>query len=156
MIEMNITGYRNLKLTNLVVDYNGTLGCDGHIAEGVTAALGALADQLEIHILTADTFGQARAELGDGPHNLVIIPETDQAISKLELVKKLGCEQTVCIGNGRNDRLMLQEAILGIVVIQEEGASAETIASADVICTNILTALELLVNPLRLRATLQS
>ena len=64
-----------------------------------------------------------------------------------------GC---VAIGNGRNDRLMLRDAVLGIALVQTEGAAAEAIANADVVCTHILDALDLLANPLRLAATLRS
>ena len=56
----------------------------------------------------------------------------------------------------RNDRLMLKEAALGIAVILKEGASAESVAAADVVCTDIVAALELLQNPLRLIATLRT
>ncbi|HKJ46485.1 MAG TPA: hypothetical protein VJ991_11715, partial [Balneolales bacterium] len=59
-------------------------------------------------------------------------------------------------GNGRNDRLMLDEAAVGIAVIQKEGASFQSLQAADVICTNIIDALELLVYPKRLTATLRS
>ena len=59
------------------------------------------------------------------------------------------------MGNGRNDQLMLEEAALGIAVILEEGAAAVTLSAADVVCTNIVSALELLDNPLRLIATLR-
>jgi soluble P-type ATPase len=67
----------------------------------------------------------------------------------------LGADHVVCVGNGRNDRLMLKEAALGIAVILQEGAAAETVAAADVVCTHIVSALELLHNPLRLTATLR-
>ena len=77
-------------------------------------------------------------------------------MGKLDYVKELGCENTVCIGNGRNDRLMLKEARLGIAVILTEGVAQSTLSSADVVCTNIVSALELLLNPLRLTATLRS
>jgi soluble P-type ATPase len=62
----------------------------------------------------------------------------------------------VCIGNGRNDRLMLAESALGIAVVLGEGAAAVTLAAADVVCTDILAALALLTHPLRLVATLRS
>jgi soluble P-type ATPase len=51
---------------------------------------------------------------------------------------------------------MLSAAALGIAIIQREGSAAETVASADVVSTNILDALELLHNPKRLVATLRS
>ena len=60
------------------------------------------------------------------------------------------------MGNGRNDRLMLDEAALGVVVVQREGAAVETLLAADVVCQSIVDALDLLLNPLRLKATLRS
>jgi soluble P-type ATPase len=85
-----------------------------------------------------------------------VLPTADQAAGKLAYVERLGCDRTVCIGNGRNDRRMLQEAGLSIALVQREGASSESLAAADVVCTDILSALELLCNPLRLTATLRS
>jgi soluble P-type ATPase len=60
------------------------------------------------------------------------------------------------MGNGKNDCLMPTASALGVAVIQGEGASFETLASADVVCTDIRFALSLLNNPLRLIATLRS
>jgi soluble P-type ATPase len=77
-------------------------------------------------------------------------------MGKLDYVKALGADRTACMGNGRNDRLMLKEAALGVAVILDEGIAVETLNSADVVCTSILSALELLTNPLRLTATLRS
>jgi soluble P-type ATPase len=51
---------------------------------------------------------------------------------------------------------MLKEAALGIAVILEEGAAAQTLVSANVVCASIVSALDLLRNPLRLTATLRS
>jgi len=50
---------------------------------------------------------------------------------------------------------MLRVAALGIVVIQREGASSETINSAKIVCASIIDAFELLENPKRLMATLR-
>ena len=38
-------------------------------------------------------------------------------------------------------------AALGIAVIQEEGASVETVLAADIVCSDVMDALELLANP---------
>ena len=90
-----------------------------------------MADRVRIHVVTADTFGKARAQLEDMPGELVVLPTVDQAAGKLAYVERLGCDRTACIGNGRNDHQMLKEAALGIAVIGPEGASPETVASAD-------------------------
>ncbi|HAO19369.1 MAG: ATPase P [Desulfobacteraceae bacterium IS3] len=156
MIETTIPGYKTVRLEHLVLDFNGTLACDGVMIAGVKSALNALAELLEIHVLTADTFGKAAAQLADVKCKLSILPIEKQDSGKLDYVKKLGCDKTCCMGNGRNDRLMLKESALGVAVILEEGASAETLASADIVCTSILSALDLLTHPLRLVATLRS
>jgi soluble P-type ATPase len=156
MIEIAIPGYRKLHLKHLVLDYNGTLAVDGELLPGVKDALKGLAEELQIHILTADTFGKVQSRVENIPCELSILPVDNQDTGKLDYVKGLGSEYTVCIGNGRNDRLMLKEAALGMAVILEEGAAMETLAVADVVCTSILSALELLTNPLRLTATLRS
>ncbi|GAF91445.1 unnamed protein product, partial [marine sediment metagenome] len=76
-----------------------------------------------------------------------------QDVGKLAYLKRLGPENAACVGNGR---LMVREAALGIALIQEEAAAAETLLAADVVCTDVLSALRLLTNPLRLTATLRS
>ena len=156
MIEINIPGDRIFQLKHMVLDYNGTIACDGNLIAGVKDNLVALADKLQIHIITADTFGNVRRGLEGIKCELSILAPGAQDIGKLEYVKGLGGENTVCVGNGRNDQLMLKEAALGIAVILEEGAATAALGAADVMCTNIVSALELLDNPLRLIATLRT
>jgi soluble P-type ATPase len=139
----------------LVLDYNGTLAQDGYLLPGVAKALGKLAGDLEIHVLTADTFGLAALGLGGLPVSLTVLPPSGQAEGKLDLVKKLGAERCCAVGNGLNDNLMVFGSALGLAVIGPEGASQKTLASADVVCPDIETALSLLLNPLRLVATLR-
>jgi soluble P-type ATPase len=156
MIQVDIPGYRVLQLTHLVMDYNGTLAVDGQLEAGVREALSALSAHLTIHVVTADTFGLAAEQLKDVPLNLSILPPGHQDVAKRDYVNGLGCAQTVAVGNGRNDRLMLQAAELGIAVVLREGAAAVTLAAADIVCMGIVPALELLSHPLRLTATLRS
>jgi soluble P-type ATPase len=156
MIEVQIPGFGDLTIKHLVCDYNGTLACDGTMLPGVGSLLEELSRLVEIHVLTADTFGLAREQLQGLSCTLRILPESSQDAGKQDYVKLLGSETTICVGNGRNDRLMLEEAIVGIALIQEEGASAATLESADVVCRSIGDALTLLLNPKRLTATLRS
>jgi len=154
MIDIDIPG-NPLTLEHLVMDYNGTLAVDGQLVPGVRSRLVKLADQLSVHVITADTFGLARRGLDGIPCDLFILPPGNQDQAKRDYVRSLGSSGSVCIGNGRNDRMMLEEALLGIAVILEEGASSITLMSADVVCLNIVNALDLLLNPLRLKATLR-
>jgi len=68
----------------------------------------------------------------------------------------LGKENVVSIGYGQNDALMLKESALGIALIQSEGAFIGTLLNADIICTHINDALNLLLKPLRIKATLRT
>lgn len=155
MIEIFIPGCKTLWIEYLVMDYNGTLSCDGILLNGVKEKLIILSDMITLHVLTADTFGKAKRELAGIPVTLSILPEKEQVKGKLDYILKLGASSCACIGNGRNDSLMLKGAELGIVLIQEEGACVETLLSADVVCRDILSALNLLTNTKRLAATLR-
>ena len=156
MIVIDIPGHRRLELSHLVLDYNGTLAVDGKLLPGVADAIDALAARLTIHVVTADTFGDASGRLAGLPVSLVIAAPEGQDIVKLNYVTALGTERVAAIGNGRNDRRMVEVAALGIAVIQREGAAAETLLRTDVVCTSILDALDLLREPQRLIATLRS
>jgi soluble P-type ATPase len=52
--------------------------------------------------------------------------------------------------------MMLAAAALGIAVVQKEGAATETLSAADVVVSDIRSALDMLLFPKRLIATLRS
>lgn len=155
MIAIDIPGRGMLKLRHLVLDYNGTVACDGRLIAGVEERLEALSGRVEIHVLTADTFGSAARELTGVPCRLSVIPEGNQADAKREYIRRLGADSCACMGNGVNDRLMLEESGLGVAILQTEGASPTTMLAADVVVPGIGEALDLLIHPLRLAATLR-
>lgn len=140
----------------MVLDYNGTLAVDGELVPGVVEDLAELSAALQIHVITADTFGMAAKHLAAVSCHLSILDSGRQEVEKQRYVRSLGGLQTAAMGNGRNDRLMLQEAVLGVAVILEEGAAVEAFCAADVACVGIRNALQLLMKPLRLTATLRS
>ncbi|MFH2107217.1 MAG: ATPase P [Chrysiogenia bacterium] len=157
MIKINIPGKDvTLAIKHLVLDFNGTLATDGRIKPGVAGLLEELAAMLQVHIVTAGTFGSVEQEVKGIPCLLKILEGADQTGQKARYVEMLGAEHTACVGNGRNDRDMLEKAKLGILVIQEEGAAAESLLAADVVCRDIDSALQLLLQPLRLTATLRT
>lgn len=108
-----------------------------------------------MHVLTANTFGTAESELRNIRCKLHIIRGGDQDIKKAQLVKELGPERTVSIGNGMNDRQMLKLSSLGICVIGSEGSSTQAIEASDICVKDIRDALDLLLNPERIIATLR-
>jgi len=155
MITISIPGSGNLNLEHLVLDYNGTIAIDGKLIPEVRKCLLALAPQIRLHVITADTFGNVGSFLDGISCHLEVIPRTGQDIRKRDYIRQLGAEHTVCVGNGRIDGLMLAESRLGIAVILKEGAAVSALLAADVVCTDIVSALGLLLNPLRLVATLR-
>ena len=56
--------------------------------------LDALAPNLQIHVVTADTFGKARAQLQECPCQTVVLPDDKQDVGKLAYVRRLGPEAT--------------------------------------------------------------
>ena len=159
MEPIDIPGHGPLTLRHLVLDYNGTLALDGNLVPGVAERLTALAatpSALGVHVLTADTFGQVRQQLAGLPCACQVIGPGQQDQAKLEYVRALDPATVVAVGNGRNDRLMLAAAGLGLAVIGGEGAAREALDAARVVCLSILDALDLLRHPLRLVATLRN
>jgi len=155
MWKLTIPGFKHLEIKYLVFDFNGSLAIDGILMPGLREMLLNLSSDFEIHVITADTFGQAVSQLKGIPCHLKILQGDHQAEAKRDYVSKLGSSQTIALGNGRNDRFMLRDAAVGIVVLQEEGSSSETVQAADVVCNNIFDALHLLTHPKRLMATLR-
>ncbi len=155
MIEIYIPGYKLIRANHLVLDYNGTLAVDGKLIPGTKPLLEILTSMLHVHVITADTFGSSQKELEGIACKHVIIPLPEQDVEKEKYVAGLGCEHVIAIGNGQNDALMLRESALGIMVIQQEGAFGKLFNHADIVCTSILDALNLLLNPLRIKATLR-
>jgi P-type E1-E2 ATPase len=156
MLAVAIPGFGDLELKHLVLDYNGTLAIDGRLIPGVREALAALANQVEIHVVTADTYGCAAGELAGMPVKITVIPLESQADAKLAYVKELGGERVCAIGNGRNDRKMLAAAAVGVALVQQETGAGEAIAAAAIVANSIHDALKLLLFPKRLIATLRS
>lgn len=154
MITIEIPGREALELTSLVLDFNGTIAVGGKLIDGVKERLVKLSDSLEIHVLTADTFGTAKAEC-EGTNAVVdTFPKGQASIEKEAILQSLG-GGVVAVGNGFNDIQMFDAADLSIAVIEGEGACARLLMHADVVCTSINDALDLLIDPSRLKATLR-
>jgi soluble P-type ATPase len=152
MIDIDIPGFGKVELKHVVLDYNGTLACDGKIQDEILQLFELLQEKLDIHILTADTFGLVRESLKDYTFRLHIISGSDEAGQKASYIENLGVANVICYGNGNNDVEMLKKARVGIAVIGEEGCHANAIMSADLVVNNINDGLKLLLNPLRIKA----
>jgi soluble P-type ATPase len=67
----------------------------------------------------------------------------------------LGRDRCAVIGNGANDVLALEAAAIGFAVLGPEGASAAALRVADIVCASAADALDLLLDPEALAATLR-
>lgn len=155
MIEIDVPGRGLLRIADLVLDVNGTIAVDGQLIEGVNERLAALRSEVALHLVTADTTGRQAAldaALGLQAERITAGQEREQ---KAALVRALGAGSVCMIGNGANDVEALREAALGIAVLGEEGVAVEAAQAADVLAPSINAALDLLLHPLRLRATLR-
>lgn len=155
MLIVDIPGRGRLQLEHLVLDFNGTMACDGNLLPGVEERLNALANTLNIHVLTADTFGTAAQACRRIKATVHVLEPGEGAVQKQKFIERLGAERTVTVGNGTNDTLMLEKAALGIVVLGPEGTSVKALLAADVVVTDICHGLDLLLYPKRLVATLR-
>ena len=62
-----VPGRPEIELTELVLDYTGTVSRDGVLLAGVAERITALAGRLRVTVMTADTRGTARRELAGLP-----------------------------------------------------------------------------------------
>ncbi len=155
MISVNIPGRGLFNLEVLVLDFNGTLALDGELLAPVADNIRALAKQLEIHILTSDTYGTVARKCKGLPVQVKVLESAEHSKEKAAYLSRLGAREIVAVGNGANDRSMLEHAYLGITVIGTEGCSARTLLASDIVVTKIEDAFGLLLNPQRLVATLR-
>ncbi|HLI08720.1 MAG TPA: hypothetical protein VKV40_19305 [Ktedonobacteraceae bacterium] len=152
MLEIEIPQREALVLHNAVFDINGTLAVDGLPIPGAIDQLQQLSGHLSIHLLTAGTHGNM-----DILRDIFGFPlrQIQTGEDKVRFVQQLGASGVVAFGNGANDAGMLQAAALGIAVLTEEGIATRALQAADVLAYGPLNAIDLLLHPKRLIATLR-
>ena len=155
MIKVEIPGDGFVELEHFVTDFSGTLSEDGFILPGVREKIEELSNQLRIHVLTSDTFGRARTEMEGVTCAIHVLEGEAHMLQKEQYVKNLGADKVVAVGNGNNDKLMLRAAKLGIAVCLREGCSKEAVEAAQILVTSPIDAINLLLFPKRLMATLR-
>lgn len=155
MLTVKIPGREEMTLSHLVLDYNGTIAEDGYVIDGIAERLETLKDALSIYVITADTHGTAAQRCEGLPLQVLTFPTVRVGEIKASEVRRLS-GGVVCIGNGFNDILMSEAADLSLAVIGKEGACGALLSRCDVVTTSILDALDLLLKPDRLRATLRT
>lgn len=156
MILYEIPGRDNIEIENIVFDYNGTIAIDGKLIDRVKELINTLAKDVEIYILTADTYGTVEKECKDINGKVLTFPKDNAGESKKEIVKKLGGQKTICLGNGYNDIPMFKEAILTIGIVEGEGASGKLLINADIVVRSIIEGINIMLNKNMVKATLRN
>ena len=152
MIQIDIPDQGVIELRHAVFDINGTLAIDGKPFPGVVERLRQLGEHLSLQALTAGTHGNI-AEL----EQLLEIPIRliGQGEEKARYVQQLGAEHVAAFGNGRNDMAMLRAAALGVAILSGEGTAVGALQAADIVALGPVDAIDLLLYPRRLIATLR-
>jgi P-type E1-E2 ATPase len=156
MIKISIPGRDIFTFQHIVLDYNGTMGCDGNLIPGVKERLNLLAENLDVHIITADTFGLCKSSCQGIKAVIHILTSEAGGPEKENYVENLGPAGVMAVGNGNNDALMLSRAAVGVAVLGPEGTSTLAIKASDIVVRDINAGLDLLLNPKRLIATLRA
>lgn len=155
MIRIEIPGREPLEIAHVVLDYNGTIAVDGALLPSVRQRLEQLREAVEIHVLTADTYGTVWEQCQMPGVAVHTFPRAGAAACKAEIVSALE-GGVACFGNGFNDIPMFSLAALSVAVLEGEGLCAQLLTQADVLVTSAADGLDLLLKPDRLRATLRS
>ena len=111
-----------------------------------------LAAQVSVHALTAGTHGntaEMQQTLGFPLHII------DSGEEKACYVEQLGPAHVIAFGNGANDVGMLRLAAIGVAVLAAEGVAVEALQAADVLAFGPVDAIDLVLKPKRLVATLR-
>jgi P-type E1-E2 ATPase len=156
MVSIEIPGRRDIEIAALVLDLNGTVAIDGHVIAGVAERVLALQERgVTCYLVTADTRGLGAATAAALGLALERLAHGDEAAQKAAFVQRIGAGQVLAVGNGANDAEMLRAAAVGVAVAQAEGAAWAAMQSADLVVPDICAALDLLLKPQRLVATLR-
>ena len=155
MLKIAIPGWEEMTLNHLILDYNGTIAEDGAIIESIRPRLAQLSRNLSIYVITADTHGTAAQKCSGLPLQVLTFPTTQVGEIKAAEARKME-GGVVCIGNGFNDIQMSDESDLSICVMGREGCCGALLQHVDIVVTSIDDALDLLLKPNRIRATLRT
>lgn len=143
---------RQLALSTTVFDVNGTLTRQGALIAGVAERLARLRGEMDVLLVSADTYGTVPAialELG------VTARIVGGGADKAAILTELGADSCAAVGNGNNDGQLLRAAALGIAVLGPEGLAPGLLGAADLICASTCDAIDLLLEPRGIVASLR-
>ncbi len=154
MILIQRLGLSPLEIEFVLLDFEGTLATDRRVHPKAKDKINLLSKRTNIYVLTTQKKELIEERLRKVKAEIIYLTEGDSCRRKLDLLRHLGPNRCVAIGNGVDDAAMIEEAGIGICVIGKEGSSGEAIKKADLVFADILDALDFLLKPLRQKATL--
>ncbi len=155
MINIEVPGRCLYSIENIVFDYNGTIAVNGIISSTIRDKISLLCEMANVYILTADTYGSAARECEGLNVKLMTFPKDDAGDYKAKIVSSLGSNNTICFGNGYNDKKMFEVSRISVAVLEEEGVCSNLISVSDILVKSIEDGINLLLKPNRLIATLR-
>lgn len=158
MKEINIPNYGKFIIENVIFDLNGTLQLKGQISEEVVNKFEQLKDNYNVYIISADIRGNLKELANKLNVSFIKInpKETTEAEAKNNELIKLNKDKTIAVGNGNNDALMLKNAVIGITVLGNEGATVKSILNSDAVFPNPISVLDFLLDEKIMIGTLRS
>lgn len=157
--RVEIPGFGEREIHTIITDFAGTLSTGGRVSPEVREKLIRLAEMVDIHVVTADSFGTASQELEGVPMTLRILDAGREHEQKAVYASRHHPKYVAALGNGNNDRLLLvrvkEAGGLAIAVDNGEGCAVETLLQGHLLIHGAASALDLLLEPLRLLATLR-
>lgn len=158
-ITIDIPGFGKVQINAILSDYTGTLAFSGKLVTGIKDRLLRLGHLVDIHIVTADSFGTAEEQLQGLPVALRRLEAKGEDVQKQRYALELNPCYVASFGNGNNDRLHLkvvkEAGGLAVAIENGEGCAVEAILNANVFVVGAVNAFDLLLEPTRLRATLR-
>lgn len=152
-MKYQVPGMGELELKTVILDLNGTISVNGNLVEGVHERLAKLRElQYKIILFTGNTRGDADDIARDLGIDWVQAKDAD---AKADEARKLEPETCVSIGNGLIDLELMKAVKLRIVTLQAEGVHVQTLLNSDIVIPTINDALDLLINPDVLIASLR-
>jgi len=157
-VRIDIPGFGSRIIQTIVTDYTGTLSYHGRLTTGVASRLRRLRKFVHLEIVTADTYGTARQQLRGiaTPH---MLKKGRQDIEKRDFAKRFSLKNVAAFGNGNNDRLLLRlvrkSGGLAIAVDNGEGCALDAVLNANISIFGAADALDLVLKPNALKATLR-
>ncbi|MFA7194022.1 MAG: HAD hydrolase family protein [Candidatus Paceibacterota bacterium] len=149
-----IPGVGDLELKTIILDLNGTLTVKGRIPDGIDDRIVALKNRgYRILFFTGNTRGNADKIASKLGIEWIL---AENGIAKRDEALKLEPETCVAIGNGLIDLELMKVVKLRIVTLQAEGVHTQTFLNSDIVIPTIINALDFLIEPEILIATLRS